>query len=98
MAPAEGPEKCGPRRPTRTGPSCNNAAIDAANTTKGVFVTTAEFTRSAKDYLAKSPKHIVLIDGAELARLMVLHEIGVRTKIQYAVKRIDEDYFDEEDL
>ena len=26
VAPAEGPEKCGPRRPTRTGPSCNNAS------------------------------------------------------------------------
>ena len=25
VAPAEGPEKCGPRRPTRSGPSCNNA-------------------------------------------------------------------------
>ena len=25
VAPAEGPEKCGPRRPTRPGPSCNNA-------------------------------------------------------------------------
>ena len=25
MAPAEGPEKCGPRRPTRSGYSCNNA-------------------------------------------------------------------------
>ena len=25
MAPAESPEKCGPRRPTRSGSSCNNA-------------------------------------------------------------------------
>ena len=25
--PAEGHEKCGPRRPTRAGPSCNNAAL-----------------------------------------------------------------------
>ena len=73
-------------------------AIDAANTTKGVFVTTAGFTRSATDYVAKSPKRIVLIDGEELARLMVVHEIGVRTQIRYAVKRIDEDYFDGEDL
>ena len=73
-------------------------AIDAANTTKGVFVTTAGFTRSATDYVAKSPKRIVLIDGEELARLMVVHEIGVRTRIRYAVKRIDEDYFDGEDL
>ena len=73
-------------------------AIDAANTTKGVFVTTAGFTRSATDYVAKSPKRIVLIDGEELARLMVVNEIGVRTRIRYAVKRIDEDYFDGEDL
>ena len=73
-------------------------AIDAANTTKGVFVTTAGFTRSATDYVAKSPKRIVLIDGEELARLMVVHEIGVRTRIRYAVNRIDEDYFDGEDL
>ena len=73
-------------------------AIDAANTTKGVFVTTAVFTRSATDYVAKSPKRIVLIDGEELARLMVVHEIGVRTRIRYAVNRIDEDYFAGEDL
>ena len=35
-------------------------AIDAAGTTKGVFVTTASFTRAAKDYVARSPKRIVL--------------------------------------
>ena len=73
-------------------------AIDAANTTKGVFVTTAGFTKAAKAYVEKSPKRIVLIDGEELARLMVEHNIGVRPKIQYKVKRIDEDYFDSEDL
>ena len=73
-------------------------AIDAANTTKGVFVTTSSFTRAAENYVARSPKRIVLIDGEELARLMVEHNIGVRPKIQYKVKRIDEDYFDSEDL
>ncbi len=71
-------------------------AIDAAGTTKGVFVTTAEFTSAAKDYVARSPKRIVLIDGEELARLMVLHGIGVRTQRHYEVKRIDEDYFDQD--
>ena len=69
-------------------------AIDAAGTTKGVFVTTAGFTRAAKDYVARSPKRIVLIDGKELARLMVAHDIGVRTRDRYEVKWIDEDYFD----
>ena len=70
-------------------------AIDAAGTTKGVFVTTAGFTRAAKDYVARSPKRIVLIDGEELARLMVRHGIGVRTRARHEVKRIDEDYFDQ---
>ena len=73
-------------------------AIDAAGTTKGVFVTTAGFTRAAKGYVARSPKRIILIDGQELARLMVKHDIGVRPKMSFEVKRIDEDYFDLEDL
>lgn len=72
-------------------------AIDAAGTTKGVFVTTSGFTSSAKDYVARSPKRIVLIDGEELARLMVAYNIGVRTRIR-EIKRIDEDYFDQEAL
>ncbi len=73
-------------------------AIDAAGTTKGVFVTTARFTRAARDYVARSPKRIVLIDGAELDHLMVRHGIGVRTRVLHKIKRIDEDYFDQEAL
>ncbi len=69
-------------------------AIDAAGAMKGVFVTTSSFTRAARDYVARSPKRIVLIDGDELARLMVKHNIGVRLKMRYEVKRIDEGYFD----
>lgn len=65
-------------------------AIDAAGTTKGVFVTTASFTKAAKAYVEKSPKRIILIDGEELARLMVEHNIGVRLKMPpYEIKRID---------
>ena len=71
-------------------------AIDAAGTTKGVFVTTAGFTRAAKDYVARSPKRIRLIDGEELARLMVRHGVGVRTRVRHEIKRIDEDYFEQE--
>lgn len=73
-------------------------AIDAAGTTKGVFVTTATFTSAAKEYVKRSPKRIVLIDGEELARLMVEHDIGVRTRFRRAIKRIDEDYFEQETL
>jgi len=69
-------------------------AIDAAGTTKGVFVTTSHFTAAAVKYVRRSPKRIVLINGEKLARLMVKHDIGVRTRSQYVVKRIDEDHFD----
>ena len=63
-----------------------------------MFVTTAGFTRAARDYVARSPKRIVLIDGEELARLMVEHDIGVRMRVRHEIKRIDEDYFDQESL
>lgn len=69
-------------------------AIDVANTTKGVFVTTADFTKSAKAYVERSSKRIILIDGPELARLMVQYGIGVRTRETYRLQRIDEDYFE----
>jgi len=54
---------------------------------RGVFVTTSNFTSKARDHVKRSPKRIVLIDGPELARLMV------RIRAQYETKRIDEDYF-----
>ena len=69
-------------------------AIDVANTAKGVFVTTADFTKSARAYVEKSSKRIVLIDGKELARLMVQYGVGVRTRETYQLQRIDEDYFE----
>ena len=71
-------------------------AIDAAGTNKGVFVTTATFTPAARRYVRRSPKRIVLIDGQELARLMVANNVGVRTRVRFEIKRIDEDYFSQE--
>ena len=71
-------------------------AIDAAGTNKGVFFTTASFAPKARNYVKLCPKRIVLIDGPELARLMVAHGVGVRAKIRHEIKRIDEDYFKQE--
>jgi restriction system protein len=34
-----------------------------------------------------------LIDGDELARLMIEHEVGVRVKETYKLKSLDEEYF-----
>ena len=50
------------------------------------------------EYVGRSPKRIILIDGEKLAQLMVKHGIGVRTRLTYEIKRIDEDWFDQEAL
>lgn len=71
-------------------------ALDAKSTTKGVFLTTSSFTRSALDFVKQIHKRIVMIDGERLATLMVKYDIGTRTRVHYEIKRIDEDYFDEE--
>jgi restriction system protein len=61
---------------------------------KGVMITTSSFTSEAKSYAQgiSSPK-IILIDGPELARLMIEHNVGINTVRTYAVKKLDADYF-----
>ena len=63
--------------------------------TKGVFVTTSRFTKQARTVAAAYKTHrIVLIDGEELAQLMIGHEIGVRTVQEIRIQRIDLDGYE----
>ena len=39
---------------------------------------------------------VVLIDGEELARLMIEHNLGTSMTNEYQIKRLDSDYFVEE--
>lgn len=64
---------------------------------KGVFVTTSEFTGQAREFVQRLPQRIVLIDGKVLADLMIEHEVGVRTSRSVQFRRIDEDFFLEDD-
>ena len=64
---------------------------------KGVFVTTSDFSKDAKDYLNKVQHRIVLINGERLARLMIQNEVGVRARKTYVLRSVDEDYFAEPD-
>lgn len=70
-------------------------AMDAHGITKGVFVTTSRYTKSALEYAERSHKRLRLIDGNELARLMVKHGIGVRGYRTLELKRLDVDFFEE---
>ena len=60
---------------------------------KGVFVTTSDFSKEARDYLHKVQHRIVLINGDRLARLMIQYEVGVRARKTYVLRSVDEDYF-----
>jgi restriction system protein len=70
-----------------------SGALDDVGTNKGVFVTTSSFSVGARDYAQRIPKRIILIDGDRLSQLMIQHNVGVRVKSVYEVKRLDEDYF-----
>ncbi|MFM5111317.1 restriction endonuclease [Aeromonas caviae] len=71
-------------------------ALDLHRARKGVFITTSSFSREAQEYVGLIEKRIVLIDGHELAALMIEHNVGVSTRELYVVKAIDSDYFLEE--
>lgn len=62
---------------------------------KGVFVTTSDFSKEARDYLNKVQHRIVLINGDRLARLMIQHGVGVRARKTYVLRSVDEDFFSE---
>jgi restriction system protein len=62
---------------------------------KGIFISTSEFSRDARDYAGNIDSKIVLIDGEQLAQLMIDHDVGVARASLYEIKRIDSDYFSE---
>ncbi|MCY4641506.1 MAG: restriction endonuclease [Gammaproteobacteria bacterium] len=71
-------------------------ALSRHGARKGVFITTSEFSEGAKKAVQGLNISIVLIDGKELAKLVVDHDVGVSIKDTFRIKQIDSDYFDEE--
>ena len=71
-------------------------ALQGHRAKKGVFITTSTFTKDAEDYVAKIDSKIILIDGDELAQLMIDNNVGVASVSSYEMKRIDSDYFIED--
>ena len=76
-----------------------SGSLELKGANKGVFITTSTFSstaRGAADLISAGSKLIRLIDGRELAHLMITHDVGVVTEITYPVKKIDENYFAED--
>ncbi|MCZ7581501.1 MAG: restriction endonuclease [Fimbriimonadaceae bacterium] len=70
-------------------------ALQGQRAKKGIMLTTSSFSGDARDYVSKIENKIVLIDGAQLADLMIDHNLGVSPMASYEVKKIDTDYFTE---
>lgn len=72
--------------------------IGALKGRDGIFVTSADFSPSAKEE-AKHPSNgskIALIDGNQLVSFMIEYNIGVQdTPMKYVLKQIDQDFFEE---
>jgi restriction system protein len=70
-------------------------ALHGAQADRGIFITTSRFTPDAITYADRVAARVVLIDGAALSGLMVRHNIGVQDQQTYVIKRVDEDFFEE---
>lgn len=68
-------------------------SLEGVKATKGVFVTTSQFTSQARAFAEKIARRVVLIDGQQLAQLMIKHDVGVRIEDTLHIKKIDEDFF-----
>jgi restriction system protein len=69
-------------------------ALQGQRANKGVFITTSAFTREAKEYAGVIASKIILVDGDQLVKLMVDHNVGVSTVSTFHVKKVDSDYFE----
>lgn len=71
-------------------------ALTRQRARKGVFITTSEFSAGAREAALSLDIKVVLIDGSELAQLMVENNLGCNVRQVYEVKQFDSDYFNEE--
>lgn len=72
-------------------------ALHGQGATKGVFITTSDFSPQAKEYADGVSPRVILVHGRQLAELMIDNGVGVTVEQTYEVKRLDLDYFTEEE-
>lgn len=69
-------------------------SLDMHKASKGLFVTTSTFTKTAVETADKLGKRIVLIDGRAFAQLMIRFNVGCRVEEVFEFKKIDEEFFE----
>lgn len=72
-------------------------ALAGQGAQKGLFITTVTFTKEARSYVEKQlSTKVVLVDGEKLTKLMIEYNLGVSVETVYTIKKIDTDFFSEE--
>jgi restriction system protein len=69
-------------------------ALHGVGASKGVFISTSDFTSNAREYARNVPSQLILIDGQRLVNLMIDYKVGVQRISSYDVVDIDEDFFE----
>jgi restriction system protein len=72
-------------------------ALQGKRAPKGVMITSSAFSKEARQYADNVSPRVVLVDGERLASLMVEHDVGVSEMTHYALKRVDADYFGDDE-
>lgn len=73
-------------------------ALAGQGATKGLFITTAQFTREAIAYAYKQhTTKVILVDGVMLSELMIEYNLGVSAEMIYEIKKLDTDFFIDDD-
>ncbi len=73
-------------------------SLDRFKANKGLFVTTSAFTKDAYETAGHLSKRIVLINGEGLTKLMVRYNVGARVEETLYLKKVDEDFFADQNL
>jgi len=70
-------------------------SLEGEHAQKGVFITTSTFSSEAREFVKRIGRRIVLIEGHELAELMIEHRVGVTAHREYVVPKLDPTFFEE---
>jgi restriction system protein len=71
-----------------------SGGLTKRHATRGVVITPSGFSKDAKEYVQSLPQNIILVDGPQLASLMIEYGVGVVSDKTYTLKQVNPSYFE----
>jgi restriction system protein len=69
-------------------------ALHGAQASRGIFITTSRSALTPRDHAERVNARLILIDGPELAALMIENDCGVVVEESFVLKQVDENFFE----